>query len=111
MEQELDFLKTCSPTEACQYLATKIRQFRRAGKESQDVFAIRAGVPLRTYKRFETHGKATLETFVRVLSAAGRTQHMFMIFPACKPTNPRPTLDEKLRQTGSIRKNFPTLGS
>lgn len=102
-EQELAFLRNCSPSEACQYLATKIRQARRAEKVSQAEFANRAGLALRTYKRFETHGKATLETFVRVLGAAGRTQYMFMIFPPSKPVTIKPTFEEKLKQARPLR--------
>lgn len=97
-EQELALLRSCTPAEACSYIATKIRQIRRAEKESQEVFSKRAGVPLRTYKRFETHGQANLETFIQVLSAVGRTQYLFLIFPQQKTVSVKPTLDERLRQ-------------
>jgi hypothetical protein len=59
---------------------------------------VRAEVPLRTYKRFETHGKATLETFVQVLRAAGRTQYLFMLFPQSTPANTKPSIEERLRK-------------
>jgi hypothetical protein len=80
-ERELVLLKAWSEAEVCTYLAAKIRRARRSRKESQEVFAERIGVPLRTYKRFEAHGKGTLETFVRALRGIGRTHYMFMLFP------------------------------
>lgn len=96
-EQELALLKDCTTTEACSYIATKIRQIRQTEKESQERFAKRVGVPLRTYKRFETHGHASLETFIQVLSAVGRTQYLFLVFPQQKTAVVKPTLEERLR--------------
>ncbi|BAL23714.1 hypothetical protein AZKH_1392 [Azoarcus sp. KH32C] len=80
-DRELALLKTWSDVQVCEYLAAKIRRVRRSRKESQEVFAERIGVPLRTYKRFEAHGKGTLETFVRALKGIERTHYMFMLFP------------------------------
>lgn len=80
-DRELALLKTWSEVEVCVYLAAKIRRVRRSRKESQEVFAERIGVPLRTYKRFEAHGKGTLETFVRALKGIERTHYVFMLFP------------------------------
>jgi transcriptional regulator with XRE-family HTH domain len=97
-EQELALLKNCSPAEACSYIATKIRQIRRAEKESQERFSKRAGVPLRTYKRFEAHGHASLETFIQVLSAVGRTQYLFLVFPQNRTVANKPTFSERLQQ-------------
>lgn len=45
-------------------LAANARRARAAGDESQVAFAKPAGVPLRTYKRLELDGRATLLTFV-----------------------------------------------
>ena len=97
-EQELAQLRIWSDTEVCGYLATKIRRIRRQAKESQEVFAKRAGVPLRTYKRFETHGKATLETFIQVLRAVGRTQYLFMLLPQPASATAKQSLEERLRK-------------
>lgn len=90
-------LKNCTSAEACRYIATKIRQIRRAEKETQERFSKRVGISLRTYKRFETHGHASLETFIQVLSAVGRTQYLFLVFPQRKPVVAKPTLEERLR--------------
>lgn len=80
-ESELELLKTLAEADVCRILATKVRQVRQRSKESQDAFAARAGIALRTYKRFEAHGKATLETFVLALRAIGRTHYLALLFP------------------------------
>lgn len=94
--REHEYLRACSNEEACQYLASKVRQWRRRERLSQTELAVRAQVPLRTYKRFETHGKANLATFIQVLRALGRTQYLFMLFPT--PVVHRPSVDERLKQ-------------
>ena len=98
LEQEHQQLKTWAEVEVCRYLATKVRRIRREAKESQAAFAERVGVPLRTYKRFETHGKASLETFVRILRAIERTQYLFMLFPQYSSSAPRPSISERLKR-------------
>ena len=98
LEQEREHLRVGSNDEVCGYLATKIRHFRRESKESQEVFARRVGVPLRTYKRFETHGNANLTTFIQILRAIERTQYLFMLFPQEMARSIKPSLDERLMQ-------------
>ena len=95
-DREYEYLRACSNVEVCQYLATKVRQWRRTEGLSQAQLAVRAEVPLRTYKRFETHGKANLETFIQVLRALGRTHYLLMLFPA--PLPKRTSLEERLKQ-------------
>lgn len=83
----------------CRYLATEVRKLRIAAKESQQEFAARAGIPLRTYKRFETHGRGHLETFIRALKTAGRVEYLFMIFPAPNlRATQRASIEEKLQE-------------
>jgi DNA-binding transcriptional regulator YiaG len=95
-EQERERLQSCSCSDACHYLAMKVRRFRQEARLSQVAFAEQAGIPVRTYKRFESHGKANLETFVQVLRAMERTQYLFMLFPG--PVRPAaPTLEDKIR--------------
>lgn len=94
--REHEYLRACSNVEACHYLATKVRQWRRSEGLSQVDLAARAEVPLRTFKRFESHGKANLETFIQVLRALGRTQYLFMLFPV--PVPHKPTFEERLKQ-------------
>lgn len=94
--REHEYLRTCSNLEVCHYLATKVRQWRRTERISQVQLAARAEVPLRTYKRFEAHGKANLETFIQVLRALGRTQYLFMLFPV--QVAHKPSFEERLKQ-------------
>ncbi|GAB3758769.1 hypothetical protein GCM10028796_04940 [Ramlibacter monticola] len=94
--REHEYLRACTTVQACQYLAGKVRQWRVAEGISQVELAVRAEVPLRTYKRFESHGKANLATFVQVLRAIGRTKYLFMLFPG--PAPQRVTFDERLKQ-------------
>jgi len=61
---------------------------------SQAAFAEQAGVPLRTYKRFETNGQANLETFVRVLQALGQARYLYLLFP--QPLPPKLTLEARI---------------
>jgi hypothetical protein len=63
---------------------------------------MRSGVPLRTYKRFELDGKATLLTFVQVLRALGCTHYLALIFPSSLPP-PRPTVEAKLNRLRGMR--------
>lgn len=99
-ELERQFLRFCSEEEGCRYLATKVRQARRAGRMSQVEFAKQARVPLRTYKRFETHGKANLETFLQVLRALGRTQYLLLLFPTGSAPAPRESFEQRLKRLG-----------
>ena len=96
-QEELDRLKSWSISEVCKYLATKVRKHRLDTKISQVEFAKQAGIPLRTYKRFESHGRANLETFVEVLRALDRTHYLLMLFPVPVRTTVAPTLEDKLR--------------
>lgn len=82
LEEQIDFLARAEMAEdVCHYLADRVRRMRRQSGESQATLAARADVPLRTYKRFETHGRGSLETFVRVLMAMERTRYFFQLFP------------------------------
>lgn len=97
-DEERNFLRFCSDAEAAGYLATKVRQFRRATRLSQAEFAAQAQIPLRTYKRFETHGNANLGTFLQVLRVMSRTQYLFMLFPMPAASNPHETFEQRLKR-------------
>jgi transcriptional regulator with XRE-family HTH domain len=94
-EQELSAYKDWPETEVCRMLAARIRKARQELGETQAEFAERAGVSLRTYKRFELTGKATLLNFIQVLRTLGRTQHLLMLFPSALPPRP-PTVQDKI---------------
>lgn len=89
-------LRACPINEVCHYLAMRVRRYRQDEQLSQVEFAREAGIPLRTYKRFESHGKATLETFIEVLRAMDRTQYVFTLFPSPAP-RPSISLEDRLR--------------
>lgn len=94
-EQELDALRDWPEAQVCRMLAAKVRKARLAIGETQAEFAERAGVSLRTYKRFELTGKATLLNFTQVLRALGLTRHLVLLFPSALPPRP-PTVQDKI---------------
>ena len=96
-ERELERLRSWTCSEVCHYLAMKVRQQRRDGQLSQAEFAHQAGIPLRTYKRFESGGRANLETFIQVLRVMERTHYLFMLFPATPLAAASLSLEDKLR--------------
>ncbi|WP_414693387.1 helix-turn-helix domain-containing protein [Paraburkholderia madseniana] len=83
----------------CDYIASRIRRERLARKISQAEFARQAGIPLRTYKRFEAHGNASLETFLRALKALGQTRYLYLLFPQVLPS--KPTLQDRIEAIAS----------
>jgi transcriptional regulator with XRE-family HTH domain len=93
-EEELDAFKTWPDDEVCRLIATRVRELRKTGGHTQEALAMLADVPLRTFKRFETDGKATLETFVRVLRALNRAQYLHMVLNA--PAHPKSRFEEKI---------------
>ena len=94
-EQEFALLQTLDETGLCGYVAMRVRRERRKAGLSQAEFAAAAGVALRTYKRFETHGQGTLETFLRALKALGQTRNLFLLFPQPLPTR-KLSLEERI---------------
>jgi transcriptional regulator with XRE-family HTH domain len=93
-EQELEALADWPELAVCRILASKVRAARVAAGETQAQFAERAGIPLRTYKRFELSGAATLENFIQVLRTLGRTRYLAQLFASALPPRP-PTALEK----------------
>ena len=77
------------------YLASKVRRARNDLGENQATFARRAGVALRTYKRFEVSGAGSIETLIRVLRAIERADRLKLLFPSPMPKR-QPTLEERL---------------
>jgi len=95
-EQELAYLKAASSEDVCRYLASKVRRARTKSKESQEQFALRSGISIRTYKRFESYGRANLETFIKVLLALERTHYFVPLFAADTPTVKKPTMLDRI---------------
>ena len=63
-------------------LAVRVRQARRQRNWTQPELASRAGVALRTYKRFEQSGTGSMETLVRVVHALERLAALELLFSA-----------------------------
>lgn len=95
-EQQLEFLTQGNVKEIAGYLAMRVRGERVRCGLTQLAFAEKAGVPLRTYKRFELGGAGTIETLVRVMKALEHARGFFMLFPTA-PARPRPSAVERAR--------------
>lgn len=61
-----------SPSEFLKELALKHRKLRNSDKLSQAELAERSGVSLGTLKRFESTGKISMESFLKLLLILGR---------------------------------------
>lgn len=75
-------------------LGTAVRKRRLALGLSQEQAAVRAGVGLRTWRRLESHGHATLETVVNAALVLRCEQHLSQLFPAPAAAS----LDDILKQ-------------
>lgn len=70
-----------SSDEVVNLLCTRLRAERKKLQFSQQEFAEKAGVPLRTYKRFELGECDSLDVFVRISQAFGRAPGFETLFP------------------------------
>lgn len=95
-DQQLDFLQAATERDIAKYLAMRVRGERVKNGFSQFAFAEKAGVPLRTYKRFELTGAGSIETLARILIAMGHARGFFTLFPHPKP-EARKTLVERIQ--------------
>lgn len=84
--------------ELCRRLAHRVRAERLERKLSQERFAQVCQIPLRTYKRFELNGKASLDTFVRIVLAFERPAAFESLFPPTMPSSPRTRIEQRLEQ-------------
>lgn len=81
---------TLSSRDVFELLYTRLRAERAKLRQSQRDFAAKAGVPLRTYKRFELGECDSLDVFIRITQAFSRAPGFETLFP---PTQ----LDAKAR--------------
>lgn len=81
---------TLSSGDVFELLCTRLRAERAKLRQSQRDFAAKAGVPLRTYKRFELGECDSLDVFIRITQAFSRAPGFETLFP---PTQ----LDAKAR--------------
>lgn len=89
-----------SNVEIAQAVGERVRAERIRQKKSQAEFAALAGVPLRTYQRFEVNGLGTVETLAAALRACQRLRGLQVALP-------QPTLPE--RQTPLSRLTPPRV--
>lgn len=67
------------PKELARRLAASVRRTRTAYQLSQAEFARACNISVRTYKRFETTGQASLENFLRVVTVMERVQSLSLL--------------------------------
>jgi transcriptional regulator with XRE-family HTH domain len=84
---DIERLAGLDTVELCGYLADRIRAERKKKGLSQENFAAQAGIPLRTYIRFERQGTGTLETFIRAFKVFGNLRNLHLLFPQALPEN------------------------
>jgi len=65
----------------------RVRRERRRNGYSQAGFATKAGIALRTYKRFELSGVGSIETLTRILIALDHARGFFTLFPHPMPSH------------------------
>lgn len=99
-EQQLDFLQSANERDIGKYLAMRVRGERVRTGFSQSAFAEKAGVALRTYKRFELSGAGSIETLARILMAMGHARGFYTLFPQPKPAA-QLTLVERIQAISS----------
>lgn len=70
-------------------LRDRVRFERRRQTLSQAAFAEVCGIPLRTFKRYESTGTGSIELLVKIAQGFGRARGFDSIFPP-QPLNPQP---------------------
>jgi transcriptional regulator with XRE-family HTH domain len=95
-DQQLEFLQSATERDITKYLAMRVRGERVKNGYSQSAFAEKAGVTLRTYKRFELSGIGSIETLAKILMAMGHARGFYTLFPQPKPPA-RVTLTERIQ--------------
>ncbi|WP_087688927.1 helix-turn-helix domain-containing protein [Pandoraea sp. PE-S2R-1] len=98
--QQLEFLQAASNEEIAKFLAMRVRGERSRSGRSQAAFAEKAGISLRTYKRFELSGTGSIDTLVRIMMALDHARGFFTLFPHPKPAS-APSLIERLKMNGA----------
>lgn len=88
-----------SPTEMIGVLGERFREYRMRMEKTQEEIAAETGVSLSTIRRFEAGGAVniSMSTFLVLLRAVGRVQHMEQIMPELPPS-PYLYRENKVRQ-------------
>jgi transcriptional regulator with XRE-family HTH domain len=95
-DQQLQYLLSANEKGISKYLAGRARGERVKNGYSQAAFAEKAGIALRTYKRFELGGVGSIETLVRIVIAMDHARGFLTLFPMPQPIA-QMTLTERIR--------------
>lgn len=95
-EQQLEHLQSATDKGIAKYLAMRVRGERVKNGYSQAAFAEKAGIALRTYKRFELSGLGTIQTLARIMIAMEHARGFFTLFPMPQAVASM-TLTERIR--------------
>jgi len=73
--------KDRSIEDICGFLAGRIRSERLRTGHTQEQMALKAGISLRTYKRFEQSGRGSVEQLIRMLMVFDRLKVLELFLP------------------------------
>ncbi|MHA6891407.1 helix-turn-helix transcriptional regulator [Ralstonia pseudosolanacearum] len=101
--------KVSSPPAICSRISDRVRHERKRLKLTQQEFAARCGIPLRTYKRFELGQRDSLITFIKIVVAFDRAIAIELLFPP-KPTSlevrtPTAVLDRLVQRVDGLKRD------
>jgi transcriptional regulator with XRE-family HTH domain len=89
-----------SPSEAMRSVALRAKRARLEQNLTQEGLASRAGVSLGTLKNFETAGKASFETIVKIAFALGAEAEIETLFPSRPITSIDDVIEAAPRKRG-----------
>lgn len=98
-------LTTKSNLEVTDFLAATIRSERLRQGYSQQSFAFKAGISLRTYKRMELSGDGSIHNLILILRTLGRIRAIEILFPPIL-TKPHVGVVERVKEISMKRKLF-----
>lgn len=81
MNYENSYFDSLDDAEIAREIGDRLRAERIRQNRSQLEFSVAAGIPLRTYQRFERDGSGTVETLVAALRACNRLRGLQVALP------------------------------
>lgn len=75
-------LENSDLNQICSFLASRIRAERLRNGLTQEQMSKKSGIPLRTYKRFETSGFGSMGNLIKLLKAFDRLRILELLFPS-----------------------------
>ena len=95
-------LENLANVEICVVIALRLKNERLRNGWSQATISQLTGIPLRTYKRFESSGKGQTETLVAVLRALNKLRLLEILLPPPAIPTQRDSLAGRI---GRLRKS------